>query len=100
MSKKRTCKEIAAAINAHLKRFEADRAGINADKPGTGLRPYFWANAHGDKRVWVTYITYQGSTSLTKAQAIRYLEMLDAGFVGRHFEAFRQPRAERGEETK
>ena len=67
--------EIAARINAHLKRFE----------------PYYGARAWAGGR-WV-YVAYTSSlefdSHLSKADAERYLDWLDAGNVGRHWEALR-----------
>ncbi len=92
-----TVKELAIRICEHLKRFERDPK-INRYQKGEGTReqreggfhPYYHAGAFASGRfVRVTYITYQGSTALTKAEAERYLEKLDNGFVGRHFEALR-----------
>ena len=88
-----SAKEIAPRIDAHLRRFERDKTGVNAPhdgKPG-GLSDYYWAGAHATKngRVLVTYITYQSHSRLTLKEARHYLALLDAGFVGRHYEAFR-----------
>lgn len=88
-------KELAARISAHLRRFEADRKKINAPHDGRegGLRPYYHAEASvAGSYVSVIYISYQHGSHLTKAQAERYLAWLDAGNVGRHFEAFREAR--------
>lgn len=80
--------EIASRINAHLKRFEKDPV-INATDE-RGLRDYHWATAYSSGRtVCVRYISYQGRTCLTKTQAGIYLEWLDAGNVGRHWEALK-----------
>ncbi len=86
-----TMKELAAQINAHLKRFESDPQ-INAPKPQSGLSPYYHAGAWywRGSRMSVQYIGYQGPSSITRDEATRYLEKLDAGFVGRHFEALRE----------
>ena len=89
-----TNKEIAERISAHLKRFEADPA-INVETsrgpntpPGKGLRAFFNARARvAGARVGVTYISYQNSTNLKKVEAEKYLAWLDAGNVGRHYEA-------------
>lgn len=86
-----TVQEIGERIHRHLKRFEADPK-INVDRsPGkTGLHDYYQANAAGFRgRVGVVYIAYQGASHLSKADALKYLVWLDAGNVGRHFEAFR-----------
>jgi hypothetical protein len=89
-----TVKEIAAKIDAHLRRFEADpevnRYGPDAPVAQQKLKRFWNAHAWDNGRyVRVLYISYQGSTALPKADAERYLAKLDAGFVGRHFEALR-----------
>jgi hypothetical protein len=88
--KEMTLTQIAAEINTHLKRFEADPK-INAEKDygrGFKLRPFFMSSAWQSGRyVGVRYVSYQGETHLTRADAMRYLRKLDSGFVGRHFEA-------------
>lgn len=83
-------KEIAERINAHLKRFEADPE-INK-RLRHGLTPYYCAQAHysGGARIGVRYISFQVTSKLTKPEATKYLEMLDGGYVGRHYEALRQ----------
>lgn len=83
-----TCKELAALICAHLKRFEVDEK-INRRKDGHA-RFYQTGAAASGRFVRVTYIGYQGSTVLTKDEAARYLSALDAGFVGRHYEALQE----------
>lgn len=81
-----TCKEIAKRISAHLERFERDKT-INARSEKRGIPPYFSAFAVGGGRyVRVQYISFQGQSSLTKAEAEAYLAWLDSGRVGRHFE--------------
>ncbi len=89
-------KDIAARINAHLQRFEADPEVNRYQCPtpeqteGSALRPYYHARAWAlGGYVRVTYISYQGSSSLTKANAGKYLAWLDAGHEGRHYEALR-----------
>lgn len=78
--------EIAERIHAHLKRFEADpRINRYADKNRKGLHPYFHARSWASGNcVYVQYVSYQGSSWLTKEQATAYLEWLDAGNVGQH----------------
>jgi hypothetical protein len=50
----------------------------------------YMANCHASgSRIWVLPVGYQGPTSRTKSEALRYLEWLDAGNNGRHFEALR-----------
>lgn len=84
-------KEIGERINAHLKRFEADpKINIDCSPTKTGLHDYYQAGAHGSGRwVWVRYVAYQGNRTLTRAAALKYLAWLDAGNVGRYFEALR-----------
>jgi len=78
--------EIADRISAHLKRFEADPEINKKDRQE--LSPYWNANAWDSRpRVFIRYVSYQGHSSLTKEQAVRYLKMLDEGFVGRHYRA-------------
>jgi hypothetical protein len=93
--------EVARKIAAHLQRFERSPK-INPGKrydaekkkyvpDPMGLRDYYGARAHGDRhRVWVIYVTYQGGSYLSIEDAEKYLAWLDAGNVGRHFEAFRE----------
>ena len=80
-----TGKALAARINAHLKRWEADPK-INIGLGTQGTRKYFNAGAWAAGRwVNVQYISYQGDRSLTKQQAANYLAWLDAGNVGSHY---------------
>ena len=85
-----TMKELAAGIDAHLKRFEADPV-INAkvERGGSKLRPYYGTGAGywGGRYLQVQYISYQKPSTLSKAEAEAYLAWLDAGNVGRHYEA-------------
>jgi len=97
-SKKTPLTVIAERIDAHLNRFEAD-SKINKgqrydremqrwveDPKGTG--DYYCSSAYVSGRyISVVYITYQGSSQLTRERAEKYLAWLDAGNVGRHFEA-------------
>ena len=82
-------KDIAARIDAHLKRFEKDpKINIDRSSEKAGLWTYYYAGAGaGRGRVYVTYISYQGVTPLKKAEALKYLAWLDAGNVGRHYKA-------------
>lgn len=93
-----TLAEIAERIKAHLKRFEGD-AVINAAKPPIipgareGQRTYFMANAFRiGPCVGVTYVSYQGPTKLPRDKALAYLNWLDAGHVGRHYDLERERR--------
>jgi hypothetical protein len=78
--------EVADRIRGHLKRIESDSALNRVNDRGYELLWCSGVSASG-ARVFVTYVSYQGQSSLTKAEALFYLGMLDAGFVGRHFEA-------------
>jgi len=84
-------KEIAGKIHQHLKRFEADATINAAIKRGGGslsLSPYYQAGSYATgKYVGVWYVSFHGTSYLTKQEAIRYLAWLDAGNVGRHYEA-------------
>lgn len=80
-------KEIADRIDAHLKRFEKDPA-INKliATRKMKLRTYWLPSAVvAGNRVFVRYVSYQGQTSLTKAEAERYLIWLDEGNTGPHW---------------
>lgn len=79
--------EIASRIDIHLRRFERD-PNINVRPKHKEYRtlPYYGARAfYSGSRVFVCYVSYQGDTSLTKAEAQRYLAWLDAGNIGKHF---------------
>lgn len=83
--------EIARRISAHLKRLEDDEAW---NVTPSGRRRMWQACAlRAGSRVACTYVSYQGTTNLTRDEAIRYLAALDGGFKGRHFEEFREQKA-------
>lgn len=97
--------EIAAAISqkidVHLKRIENDptlNPSRRLDKDQKtwvpderGTRAFYGAGSSGDRyRVWVIYVTYQGGSYMAIEDAEKYLAWLDAGNVGRHFEALRE----------
>lgn len=75
--------EIARRIEEHLRRMEYAQ-------PDRGSRfSRYWkssARAAGS-RIGVSYISYQYRWHLTKDEAWRYLQWLDAGNEGRHQEA-------------
>lgn len=83
-----TLQQIADRIKAHLARIEAD-AELNKSSDGKTLLYKAFASTSGT-RMFCTYKSFQGSSSITKAEALRYLDKLDAGFVGRHWEALRE----------
>ena len=91
-------RDIAARIDAHLKRFEADKSGVNVERTysnnrgqASKLRSYFGAGSGyaGGRYIFVRYVCYQDGSHITKEEALRYLAWLDAGNVGRHYEALR-----------
>jgi hypothetical protein len=88
-----TNEELAARIYAHLVAAEAD-ADWNSYESSSGmnLSHLFGARAWSTKRgkyVYVTYVAYQGNNRLSRGDALAYLEWLDAGNRGRHFECQR-----------
>jgi hypothetical protein len=86
-----TLTEIAHRIHEHLKRLEADPAvNIRRDHKHPGPRFYHAAAWRAGRWVYVRYISYQGSTPITRSEAEEYLVKLDAGYTGRHFEMRRQ----------
>lgn len=92
MDKQPKLAEIAKRISEHLRRFEADKNGVNKEN-AQGLRPYYssmsWASG---SRVGVCYVSFQGREFLTKADASKYLAWLDAGNIGRHYKMLKQER--------
>lgn len=92
--------EIAARINKHLRRLERkdqERRKMVAQLPASERQPhdadadYFHAGASvSGSKVHVCYISYQGASNLTRAEAAHYLFLLDQGKEGRHFELFRE----------
>lgn len=88
--KQPTCKELAAKIYAHLKRFAADPELSHYTRDGKKYTRFWSVSAYGTTRVNVFYISYQRVSVLTKAEAIKYLEWLDAGNVGHHYQALRE----------
>lgn len=80
-------KEVADRINEYLKRFAEDPT-INVRPTPNMTPPYhrplcvYWGGA----RVRLKYVSYHGEFNLTKAEAVAYLQWLDAGNVGKHFQ--------------
>ena len=85
--------EIALRIASHLKRFESDPA-LSGGGKARGIR--FWSSGCGvrGRFVSVHYVSYEGSSLLTKSDALAYLKKLDEGYVGRHYEALKMAREE------
>jgi hypothetical protein len=79
--------KLAARIDVHLKRIESDPV-TNPPLGGKegAARPFYKAGSYrGGRFVYVRYVSYQGSHSLTKAEAEAYAAWLDAGNVGTHW---------------
>lgn len=76
-------KEIAERISSYLRQFNADPS---VNHKGAYYNPGAWV---GGNRVMVMYVSFQGTSSLTRDEALAYLAWLDDGGVGRHYEAQR-----------
>jgi hypothetical protein len=86
VAKKPTLTSIAEQISKHLQRFEGDPA-TNPISQEYKTTPYYMARAwRGGAYVQIRYISYQCVTSIKRAEAEEYLDWLDAGNVGKHFE--------------
>jgi hypothetical protein len=82
--------EIAARINQHLKALENNKK-VNKTCSVTHCSPYYYAGAWAAGRyVRVCYVRYQGASTLTRAEALKYLEHLDGGGTDEHWEVLRQ----------
>jgi hypothetical protein len=80
------CERLAMAINGYLEEFEA----MGKLRGKAAPVKFYNASARGSGvYVYVTYISYQGSHTLNQVEAERYLAWLDAGNIGRHFEALK-----------
>lgn len=85
--KPRPLADIASAIAAHLKRMEEDPV-FNAPDPKYRVRSYWSTGANrAGAKIAIRYVSYQGNVMLTRAEATAYLDWLDAGNRGRHYEA-------------
>jgi len=83
-SEREAVKAVASKINAHLRRCERDPK-IN-EKVRGDLRRFYNASAHYHRgKVCVCYVSYQGVSKLTPAEARVYLAHLDSGGTRRHF---------------
>lgn len=93
--------EIAERIGAHLKRFEADPKVNVRPHPDSRFEPYIgaWCKT-GGRRAFVHYSFEDDVYSLTKADALAYLEWLDKGGVGKHWDAARKTVGERVREAR
>jgi hypothetical protein len=87
-----TITQIAAKIDAHLKRWQADPA-INKTihQREMRLKTFCMAGCHRAGRfIQITYVSYIGHHSLVKFQAEKYLEWIEAGNVGYHWDAMEE----------
>lgn len=87
----KTAAEIAERINVHLKTAEADREWNEYDHRGMILSKLYHAHASAGKSktakyVHVVYVSYQGRTRLSKADAESFLAWLDEGNRGTHYQ--------------
>jgi hypothetical protein len=80
-------RDLAKRINAHLVRFEGDPKINKPIKPGSELHPYYHASAWypGGGYVSISYVNYQGFSSVKRVVAEEYLRLLDEGYVGKHY---------------
>lgn len=91
--KKMTMDEIATLIRAHLKRIEDDPKHNKRIGAASGMRlARYWHSGAGasGRFIYVCYVSYRGSTHLTRDEALIYLAWLDKGHVGRHWQAIEQ----------
>jgi hypothetical protein len=92
--------EIAARINAHLKRFERDPT-INAPSKVYHTKPYYCARSwQAGTRVCVQYVSFQYTSKLKRDNALAYLAWLDAGGIGTHWQAEREGSKPKGEDAR
>lgn len=77
--------ELAKRIGVHLQKF----AELERHKPATAgaqlgkyYNPTCWA---AGSRLGIRYVSYQTNSYLSKADAIAYLDWLDAGNCGKHY---------------
>lgn len=82
---KLSTKDIAARIDAHLKRWEADPV-INIGLGTRGTQKYWNAGAWlSGGWVKLHYVSYQHTSSLRRTDALKYLQAIEGGFVGSHY---------------
>lgn len=75
---------LATAIDGYLKEFEQLEQDQDVKKS------FYNASAIGEGPfVEITYISYQGASKLVIEEAEKYLAWLDAGNIGRHYEALK-----------
>ena len=78
--------ELAKRIDLHLNRFEKDPS-INIVSARYRTSLYWQAGAWSAGRyVQIRYIGYQSHLSLTKSEALTYLDWLDKGNIGKYWD--------------
>jgi hypothetical protein len=95
-----TLTEIAKRIDGHLRRMACDPEfnkerfwhSLKTGRQESMGRPLYGASARrAGNRVSVTYVAYQGSHNMPRADALAYLAWLEAGNRGTHFQAASNP---------
>lgn len=72
-----TCEQIANKIFVYLKKFEQEEnKAINVYQP----------NVWGTTKVNIRYVDYYTYDTLTKKEALEYLEWLEKGNIGTHWD--------------
>lgn len=86
-----TATEVAQRITAHFRRWVRD--GKTSSDPYQTDTVTMSDSAHAfvaGGRIGVRYISYHDPSYLTKDEARHYLSRLNEGYVGRHYELFRE----------
>lgn len=79
-----TLTEICNRIQSHLTRFSRDPELRETPK---GYARYFYPRCYrGGAYARIRYVSYQHTSSLKRAEAEAYLDWLNAGNVGTHYE--------------
>lgn len=95
-----TLRQIADRINVHLKAMEGNPEVNRREESHSRLLPYWYSGAHAAGRyVGVTYVSFQGTSHLSKSEASIYLAWLDSGRRGKHWEALDATKTLRGRKT-
>lgn len=90
--------DIAAALSAHFKVWEADKEWntvLWVDNQGvkrTTSRMYMAHAYRAGSYVGISYVSYQGNHNLKAAEAIEYLQWIEAGNRGTHWTFERERR--------
>lgn len=95
MTAKPKLRDIAKAISVHLNRQERAQSKDKNSPDHYGL--YQAGAGVAGSGIRVSYVSYQGVSHLKRAEAIAFLEQLDAGSTERHYalvDRMRQPARE------